>query len=280
MADGSQMDEQVQHRFVRDGYAILPAGTMPVGLAEAAQAQHSTALLMAALVVQVAPPAWAAIEQLPEIHRTVPSKAYGKHGLKPTVQRTFKFKHTVQIPHHRVHNEAVHQKLSGEDVAVASDESPTTLELASCGRPPPEVDVRLVQPETRVTCGPNQVGELWIRSASVAKGYWRQPQQTFAAFGVTTAEEEAGGWLRTGDMGFVRGGEIFVCARWKDQVVVGGYVAPLALPVNPQASFQPTDNHSRPSPFIAMPHFTLTLMPSSPWAAQNLIVMLQEQNKA
>jgi acyl-CoA synthetase (AMP-forming)/AMP-acid ligase II len=170
------------------------------------------------------------------------------------------------------------RKLSGEDVAVASDESPTTLELASCGRPPPEVDVRVVQPETRVTCGPNQVGELWIRSASVAKGYWRQPQQTFAAFGVTTAEEEAGGWLRTGDMGFVRGGEIFVCARWKDQVVVGGYVAPLALPVNPQASFQPTDNHSRPSPFIAMPHFTLTLMPSSPWAAQNLIVMLQDQN--
>ena len=54
MADGSQMDEQVQHRFVRDGYAILPAGSVPVGLAEAAQAHHNTALL-----VQVAPPAWA-----------------------------------------------------------------------------------------------------------------------------------------------------------------------------------------------------------------------------
>ena len=67
--------------MVRDGYAILPARSMPVGLAEAAQAHHSTALL-----VQVAPPAWAAIEQLPEIHRTVPSKAHGKHGLKPTVQ--------------------------------------------------------------------------------------------------------------------------------------------------------------------------------------------------
>jgi hypothetical protein len=72
---------------------------------------------MAAIVVQVSPSAWAAIEQLPKIHRTVPSKAYGKHVLKPTVQRTFKFKPTVQIPHHRVHNEVVHQKLSGEDVA-------------------------------------------------------------------------------------------------------------------------------------------------------------------
>ena len=54
---------------------------------------------MAAIVVQVSPSAWAAIEQLPEIHRTVPSKAHGKHVLKPTVQQTFTFKPTVQIPH-------------------------------------------------------------------------------------------------------------------------------------------------------------------------------------
>ena len=91
MADGSQMDEQVQHSLVRDGYAILPTRSMPVGLAETAQAQHSTSLLMVAIVVQVAPPAWVAIEQLPEIHRTVPSKAHGKHVLKATVQQTFKF---------------------------------------------------------------------------------------------------------------------------------------------------------------------------------------------
>ena len=111
------MDEQVQHSLVRDGYAILPTRSMPVGLAEAAQAQHSTALLMVAIVVQVAPPAWVAIEQLPEIHRTVPSKAHGKHVLKAMVQQTFTFIPTVQIPHHRVHNGVVHQKLSGEDVA-------------------------------------------------------------------------------------------------------------------------------------------------------------------
>jgi hypothetical protein len=72
---------------------------------------------MAAIVVMVAPLAWAAIEQLPEIHRTVPSKAHGKHVLKATVQRTFKFIPTVQIPHHRVHNGVVHQKLPWEDVA-------------------------------------------------------------------------------------------------------------------------------------------------------------------
>jgi hypothetical protein len=112
MAYGSQMDEQVQHHFVRDGYAILPAGSVPVGLAEAAQAHHSTALL-----VQVAPPAWVAIEQLPEFHRTVPTKRDGKHVLKATVQQTYTFKPTVVIPHHRVHDRVVHQKLSGGDVA-------------------------------------------------------------------------------------------------------------------------------------------------------------------
>ena len=103
-------DEQV---FLRHGYAIVPARSMPVGLVEAVQAQHSAALLMAALVVQVAPPAWAAIQQLPEMHRTVPTRSHGKHGLKPTVKQTFTFKPTVVIPHHRVHNGAVHQMLSG-----------------------------------------------------------------------------------------------------------------------------------------------------------------------
>jgi hypothetical protein len=107
-------DEQV---FLRHGYAIVPARSLPVGLVEAVQAQHSAALLMAPLVVQVAPLARAAIEQLPEMHRTVPTRSHGKHGFKPTVRQTFTLKPTVTIPHHRVCNEAVHQHLSRGDVA-------------------------------------------------------------------------------------------------------------------------------------------------------------------
>ena len=100
--------------------------------------------------------------------------------------------------------------------------------------------MRVVHPETRVACAAGEVGELWVRSASVARGYWRQPQQTHETFGAATStpptgEERhvarsgsgsgsvaRGGWLRTGDLGFVRCGEIFVTSRLKDVVVVGG----------------------------------------------------------
>jgi hypothetical protein len=75
----SQMDEQV---FLPHGhgYAIAPARSLPVGLVEAVQAQHSAALLMAGLVVQIEPLAWAAIGQLPEMHRTVPTRKHGQHA--------------------------------------------------------------------------------------------------------------------------------------------------------------------------------------------------------
>jgi len=107
-------DEQV---FLRHGYTIVPTRSLPVGLVEAVQAQHSAGLLMAPLVVEVAPRAWAAIQQLPEMHKTVPTWSHGKRGVKPTVQQTFTLKPTITIPHHIVCNEAVHQHLSRGDVA-------------------------------------------------------------------------------------------------------------------------------------------------------------------
>jgi acyl-CoA synthetase (AMP-forming)/AMP-acid ligase II len=66
-----------------------------------------------------------------------------------------------------------------------------TLELCSSGRPPAEVLVRVVHPETRVECAEAEVGELWVRSASVARGYWRQPQQTHETFAATPSGGEA-----------------------------------------------------------------------------------------
>ena len=122
------MDEQV---FLPHGhgYAIVPARALPVGYVEAAQAEHSAALLMAGLVVQIEPRAWAAIEQLPEMHRTVPTRKHGQHGAKPTVKRTHTFTPTVTVPHHCVHNKAVHEELSGGDVAEANTELVTEATL-------------------------------------------------------------------------------------------------------------------------------------------------------
>ncbi|KAJ1630003.1 hypothetical protein T492DRAFT_593305 [Pavlovales sp. CCMP2436] len=112
-----------------------------------------------------------------------------------------------------------------------------------CGIPPTGsgIVIKIVEPETRVclhppargvaTHGHPLVGEVWIASESVANGYWagvdgkgplaQLSEETFSAL---IAGEEAGGtkYLRTGDLGFVQGGELFICGRQKDLLIVRG----------------------------------------------------------
>ncbi|WP_198299656.1 non-ribosomal peptide synthetase [Tumebacillus avium] len=96
------------------------------------------------------------------------------------------------------------------------------LELVSCGRP--DVlgqNVRVVDPETGVPCADGAVGEIWVAGLSVAQGYWQQPQLTEDVFGVHLASGE-GPFLRTGDLGFVSAGELYVTGRQKDLVIIRG----------------------------------------------------------
>jgi acyl-CoA synthetase (AMP-forming)/AMP-acid ligase II/acyl carrier protein len=81
-------------------------------------------------------------------------------------------------------------------------------------------DVRVVDPETRVPCAPGGIGEIWISNACVADGYW-QSAESAAAFDARLAGGE-GPYLRTGDLGFLRDGEIFVVGRLKDMLIVHG----------------------------------------------------------
>ena len=63
-------------------------------------------------------------------------------------------------------------------------------------------------------CAPRQVGEIVTRGPSMMKGYYNDPTATAAALG--------DGWLHTGDLGYLSGGELFVCGRIKDLIIVGG----------------------------------------------------------
>ncbi|MFJ9178083.1 AMP-binding protein [Streptomyces sp. NPDC102360] len=83
------------------------------------------------------------------------------------------------------------------------------------------LDVRVVDPETRGELGEGLVGEIWIRGGSVALGYWNRPRETAAAFGAVTAEGEAG-FLRTGDLGALLAGELYVTGRIKEMIIVHG----------------------------------------------------------
>ncbi|HEU4363324.1 MAG TPA: SDR family NAD(P)-dependent oxidoreductase, partial [Mycobacterium sp.] len=102
---------------------------------------------------------------------------------------------------------------------------PTTATLVGCGRPRGGQRVVIVDPETRRVCRPDEVGEIWLGGPSVAHGYWGSPEQsaeTFAAYTSELSDTGEGPFLRTGDLGFLWAGELFVTGRRKDLIIIRG----------------------------------------------------------
>nr|QRW40796.1 acyl-CoA synthase [bacterium] len=93
-------------------------------------------------------------------------------------------------------------------------------DLVSCGRVH-DLDVRIVDPDSGAVLGPDEIGEIWLRGASVSRGYWQQPAATAATFGHRTAAGEEG-FLRTGDLGLLHDGELLVTGRLKETMVIRG----------------------------------------------------------
>ncbi|HEV2861081.1 MAG TPA: amino acid adenylation domain-containing protein [Pyrinomonadaceae bacterium] len=94
--------------------------------------------------------------------------------------------------------------------------------LVGCGRASMSTEVRIVRPETLDECAPDEVGEIWVGGPGVAAGYWRRPEETERTFRAYLPETGEGPFLRTGDLGFVRGGELFVTGRLKDLIIIRG----------------------------------------------------------
>ncbi|MDZ5457372.1 non-ribosomal peptide synthetase [Azohydromonas lata] len=105
--------------------------------------------------------------------------------------------------------------LAARQVACAAEGAA----LVGCGRVPSGHDVRIADPETGVPATPQAIGEIWAAGPSMAAGYWNQPEQTAQTF----VERDAQRWLRTGDLGFVHGGQLFVTGRLKDMIIVRGH---------------------------------------------------------
>ena len=95
-----------------------------------------------------------------------------------------------------------------------------TVSLAGAGRADDE-RVRIVDPVTNDALPDGSVGEVWATGASVTRGYWKRDAINEAIFRARIAGE-AGTWLRTGDLGFVHEGELFVTGRLKDLIIVRG----------------------------------------------------------
>ena len=93
--------------------------------------------------------------------------------------------------------------------------------LVGCGTTDPDFEVAIVDPVSGVRVAPGAIGEVWIAGPSVAKGYWSEPEDVSSAFGARI-EGSPGRYLRTGDPGFVEGGELYITGRIKDIVIIAG----------------------------------------------------------
>jgi acyl-CoA synthetase (AMP-forming)/AMP-acid ligase II/alkylation response protein AidB-like acyl-CoA dehydrogenase/acyl carrier protein len=98
--------------------------------------------------------------------------------------------------------------------------------LVACGRPAPGVEVAVVDPARCVPAPDGEIGELWIAGPGVARGYHGRATDSARLFGlrIADAQEALAGarWLRSGDLGFVRDGEIYITGRRKDIIVLHG----------------------------------------------------------
>ncbi|MCA2321724.1 AMP-binding protein [Mycobacterium intracellulare] len=119
---------------------------------------------------------------------------------------------------------------------------------------PQSPTVRIVDPDTGTQCPHGTVGEIWVHGDNVADGYWQKPEETQRTFGAVLADPSPGTpegpWLRTGDLGFLCDGELFIVGRMKDllivygrnhypediestvQAITGGRVAAISVPVD------------------------------------------------
>lgn len=100
--------------------------------------------------------------------------------------------------------------------------TPHARALVGCGRVLPDEKVIIVDPEALIELSADKIGEIWVQSPSVAQGYWNNPEATHATFRATLADTGQGPFLRTGDLGFIHEGELFVTGRLKDLIIIRG----------------------------------------------------------
>jgi len=94
--------------------------------------------------------------------------------------------------------------------------------VASCGRVLEGQRVAIVDPVERVPCADQEIGEIWVSGPNVALGYWDNGPDTEATFAARMADTGEGPFLRTGDLGYLKQGELFVTGRLKDMIVING----------------------------------------------------------
>ncbi len=109
-----------------------------------------------------------------------------------------------------------------ENQAIEPRRDVAQTTLVASGRNTPGQKITIANPETRSQCPEVEIGEIWVKSPSVAQGYWNRPELSVESFDGVLADTQESGWLRTGDLGFLQDGELFVTGRLKDLIIIRG----------------------------------------------------------
>jgi acyl-CoA synthetase (AMP-forming)/AMP-acid ligase II len=112
--------------------------------------------------------------------------------------------------------------LTANLIVPASSDEPSSKEIVGCGNNLPEQKMLIVDPETKIALPNGRVGEVWVAGKSVASGYWQQPEETEKNFSAYLADTGEGKFLRTGDLGFIDDGELYITGRIKDIIIING----------------------------------------------------------
>jgi acyl-CoA synthetase (AMP-forming)/AMP-acid ligase II len=118
---------------------------------------------------------------------------------------------------HQVKNAALSQSKTS-----VKDRSSETKTIVGCGTASLNLDIAIVDPISLKPCEPDTVGEIWIRGSSVAQGYWNRKEETSHSFNVYYEDQKNKPCFRTGDLGFLHCGELFVTGRLKDIIIIHG----------------------------------------------------------
>jgi acyl transferase domain-containing protein/acyl-CoA synthetase (AMP-forming)/AMP-acid ligase II/pimeloyl-ACP methyl ester carboxylesterase/acyl carrier protein len=133
---------------------------------------------------------------------------------------------TLMITGGDKHSEPVQASFDGKKIeqnqAVASSGGELKITLVGSGSNIPGQSIVIANSDTLNSCPDGEIGEIWAKSDSVAQGYWNRPELSTQSFNAVLTDTQEGGWLRTGDLGFLQNGELFVTGRLKDLIIIHG----------------------------------------------------------
>jgi 8-amino-7-oxononanoate synthase len=114
------------------------------------------------------------------------------------------------------------QALKAGSFVLAAEDREQDCKLVGNGGTPPDHEIAIVDPDRQIPCKSDKIGEIWIAGPSVALGYWHRPEESTQTFRARLADNDGTPFLRTGDLGFLHAGQLFVTGRLKDLIIIRG----------------------------------------------------------